>query len=227
MPNATSPRPKTPRVHRAAGEEERRRQMIEATIEAIAELGFSATTIAEIARRAEVSTGLVAFYFRDKDGLLEATLRHLSSDLARAVVSRLRAAGSPRERIQAVIDANLGASQFHRRIATVWLAFWGQVPHNAHFRRVQRIYERRMISDLVDALKAYMAPADARHLAHATAALIDGLWLRGTLAGEEPATSRAREIVTAFVDTQLLLLDLALLRRPAQEPAHAIPRTHS
>lgn len=204
--------------------------MIEATIEAIAELGFSATTIAEIARRAEVSTGLVAFYFRDKDGLLEATLRHLSSDLARAVVSRLRLATTPRQRIQAVIDANLGPSQFDRRIATVWLAFWGQVPHNPHFRRVQRIYERRMVSDLVDALKARMPVADARHLARAIAALIDGLWLRGTLSGEEPDTTRAREIVSAFVDTQLTLLDLALLRpRPAAPgapvPDPFIPRT--
>src|SRR3954453_3021149 len=115
------------RLRRVDAEDVRRRQLIEATVEAIGELGFNATTIAEIAQRAEVSTGLVSFYFGDKDGLLEATLRHLPRELSRNAARRLREGAPPRERIQAVIEANLGDIQFERRIATVWLAFWGLV----------------------------------------------------------------------------------------------------
>ena len=56
-------------------EETRRRQLIEATIDTIHEVGFASTTVQAVSRRAGLSAGLVAHYFRDKEGLLEATLR--------------------------------------------------------------------------------------------------------------------------------------------------------
>ncbi len=48
----------------------RRRQLIDATLEAINEVGMHDATIAQIARRAGVSTGIISHYFRDKNGLL-------------------------------------------------------------------------------------------------------------------------------------------------------------
>ena len=56
-------------------EDGRRRQLIGATIDTLAEVGFGATTLALIGQRAGVSAGLISHYFDDKDGLLEATLR--------------------------------------------------------------------------------------------------------------------------------------------------------
>lgn len=44
----------------------RRRQLIDATLEAINEVGMHDATIAQIARRAGVSTGIISHYFRDK-----------------------------------------------------------------------------------------------------------------------------------------------------------------
>jgi len=195
------------RLRRVDSEDARRRQLIDATVDAIGELGFNATTIAEIARRADVSTGLVSFYFGDKDGLLEATLRHLARELSRGAAIRLRDASTPRDRVQAVIDANLGASQFQRRIATVWLAFWGQVPHSPRFARVQRAYQRRIASNLAFALRAVMAGEDAVSMAEATAAMIDGLWLRAALSHETDG-HRARRIAGDFVDGQFRLIGL-------------------
>src|SRR5262249_24645575 len=169
--------------------------------------GFMATTIAEIARRANVSTGLVAFYFGDKDGLLEATLRHLARELSRGAAVRLRDASTPRERVQAIIDANLGASQFDRRIATVWLAFWGQVPHSPRFARVQRAYQRRVASNILHALRPVLARDSAARLAEVIASMIDGLWLRATLS-PQPNSLPAREVAAAFVDGQFALHNL-------------------
>lgn len=61
----------------------RRRQLIDATLEAINEVGMHDATIAQIARRAGVSTGIISHYFRDKNGLLEATMRDITSQSAR------------------------------------------------------------------------------------------------------------------------------------------------
>jgi betaine-aldehyde dehydrogenase len=197
------------KLRRVDAEDVRRRQLIDATIEAIAEVGFNSATIAEIARRAGVSTGLVAFYFGDKDGLLEATLRHLARELSRRVAARLRDATSARARVQAVIDTNLGASQFERRIGTVWLAFWGQVPHSPRFARVQRAYQRRIAANLASALRLVLMPEPARALAETVASLIDGLWLRATLSGDQDGR-HARAVAGAFVDTQFMLLGVSI-----------------
>src|SRR5258706_1826092 len=96
----------------------RRRQLIDATIDAIADVGFARASLGQIARRAEVSPGLVAHYFANKDGLLEATMRRLVRELGESVRRKLGAVGSPRERIQAVIDVDLDPAEFDPRIAT-------------------------------------------------------------------------------------------------------------
>jgi betaine-aldehyde dehydrogenase len=67
---------------RGNAEDLRRRQLVEATIDTMAEVGFAATTLALIGQRAGVSPGLISHYFDDKDGLLEATLRSLAAPLA-------------------------------------------------------------------------------------------------------------------------------------------------
>jgi betaine-aldehyde dehydrogenase len=186
------------------GEEGRRYQLIEVTIDSLAEMGYVGSTLAEIAGRAGVSPGLVAHYFGDKDGLLDAAFRALTSRLGLAVVTRLRQADGPRERVQAVIDANLDAGEFDRRTGTAWLAFWGQVLHTPRLSRVQAIYQRRMLSNLRHALKMRLAPAEAARLAAMIAAMIDGVWLRAALSTWREADSEsARAMLTAFVDSRL------------------------
>jgi betaine-aldehyde dehydrogenase len=188
-------------------EDIRRSQLIEATIDTMAEFGFAATTLALIGQRAGISAGLVGHYFRDKDGLLEATLRSLAARLALATATRLATADGPRARVQAIIDAYLAPDEFDRRTSTVWLAFWGEVIHSPRLKRVQRVYQRRMLSNLRHALRRLVGDAAAPGLAQATAALIDGLWLHATLsASAEIDSAAARRIVSGFVDGQIALL---------------------
>ena len=56
-------------------EEVRRKQIIDTAIEAIAQDGFAQTTIAEIAKRAGVSKGLLYLYFKTKEDLFKAVIR--------------------------------------------------------------------------------------------------------------------------------------------------------
>ena len=124
---------------RPDAEEGRRLQLIETTLDSLAEVGFVGSTLSQIAGRANVSPGLVAHYFGDKDGLLDAAFRTLTARVGEAVTARLKAARSPRDRVMAVIDANLDPKEFDRRTGTAWLAFWGQAPHAPRLRRVQSV----------------------------------------------------------------------------------------
>lgn len=210
---------------RRAPEDVRRRQLIDATIESLAEIGFNASTLAQIARRAGVSPGLVAHYFGDKDGLLEATLRHLSLRLYRATAQRLAAASTPRGRVQALIDANLAPEEFDQRTSSVWLAFWGQVLHSERLRRVQRVYQARMLANLRHDLRGLVAASDVSRIAITIAAVIDGLWLRSSLsaAGETDSVS-ARQVAALFVDAQIAAAAPAASRNGPDVMTATLPR---
>ena len=117
-------------------EEIRRRQLIEATIASIHEVGLAESSLSRISARAGVSTGIVHHYFEDKAELLESTLRTLGAGLRRSVVRRLNAARTPAQRLMAVIDGNIGADQFTPEGVSAWLAFWAQVPTRPRLARV-------------------------------------------------------------------------------------------
>ena len=196
------------------GEEARRVQLIEVTIDSLAEVGYVGTTLAEIARRAGVSPGLVSHYFGEKDGLLEAAFRTLARTLAVRVRARLAQARTPRARVQAVIDTNLAPEEFDQRTGTAWLAFWGQVLHVRGLKRVQTAYQRRMLSNLRSDLRRMIPGEEARSLAAMIAAMIDGVWLRAALSEWQEADSEAaRALLTAFVEGRLRELAQAETQR--------------
>jgi betaine-aldehyde dehydrogenase len=185
-------------------EEMRRRQLVEVTIDSLAELGYVGTTLAQIAARAGVSPGLVAHYFGDKDGLLEAAFRSLARRVGEQVRTRLRRVSTPRGRIQAVIDANLAPEEFEQRTGSAWLAFWGQLLHVERLKRIQSVYQRRTLSSLRNALRKLLPAPEAQSLAAMIAAMIDGIWLRAALSGWQEADSEsARATLTVFVDGRL------------------------
>jgi betaine-aldehyde dehydrogenase len=199
-------------------EEARRRQLIEVTIDSLAEVGYVGSTLAQIAQRAGVSPGLVAHYFGDKDGLLEATFRTLARRIGERMRDRVKRTRTPRGRVQAVIDTNLAPEEFDQRTGTAWLAFWGQVLHVKGLKRVQTVYQRRMLSNLRHALKRLLPADEARSLAAMIAAMIDGVWLRAALSRWQEADSEsARAMLTAFVDSRLKK------SAPADEEPPAVP----
>ena len=177
-----------------------------------------------------MSPGLVAHYFGDKDGLLDAAFRSLARRVGDQVRLRLRQVSTPRGQIQAVIDANLAPEEFARRTGSAWLAFWGQVLQVKSLKRVQSVYQRRTLSNLRGALKKLIAPDEAQRLAAMIAAMIDGVWLRAALSGWCEADSEsARALLTEFVDGRL---EQAARTAPAEhtervergaDAAHAAP----
>ncbi len=202
-------------------EDTRRRQLVEVTIDSLAEVGYVGTTLAQIAARAGVSPGLVAHYFGDKDGLLDAAFRALARRVGNQVRARLRQVSTPRGRIQAVIDANLAPEEFEQRTGTAWLAFWGQVLQVESLKRVQSVYQQRTLSNLRSSLKKLLPPDEAPRLASMIAAMIDGVWLRAALSGWREADSEsARALLTAFVDGRLS-------PEPAADDTGAAARTRS
>src|SRR5262249_2959517 len=125
-------------------EEIRRRQLIEATIASIHEVGFAESSLSRISARAGVSTGIVHHYFEDKAELLESTLRALGTASRLCVVHKLDAAQPPTARLLAVIAGNIGPEQFTREGVSACLAFWARVPTTPRLARIQHVIISRL-----------------------------------------------------------------------------------
>lgn len=181
----------------------RRRALIDATIAAIGERGSLDVTMSDIAGRAGVSSALAHHYFGAKDGLLQATMSRLLSDLGGDTVKALQRAATPRGRVSALIAVNFSANQFREETINAWLAFYVEAQQSRELRRLLRIYARRLHSNLMSGLVPLMPRADAERMAEAIAAMIDGLYIRRALRDGLPNPASAAALVEDYVEAKL------------------------
>ena len=183
----------------------RQRQLIDATLAAINEVGMHDATIAQIARRAGVSTGIISHYFKDKNGLLEATMRDITGQLRHAVLQRLRAlpGASAERRLRAIVAGNFDDSQISGAAMKAWLAFWASSMHQPMLYRLQQVSSKRLLSNIVYEFQRQLPREQAQEAGYGLAALIDGLWLRAALSGKPLDKTRAKTLADHFISQYL------------------------
>ncbi|SFJ39971.1 transcriptional regulator BetI [Celeribacter neptunius] len=161
-------------------EEERRAELIAATIREIGATGSLDVTTSQIAKRAGVSPALAFHYFHDKEGLFLAAMRAILTEYGADVRVALKGKATPDERLQAIVHASFGMASFRREAISAWVNFYALALRSAPARRLLYLYQRRLHSNLVNALRPKIqnrAPDVARRIA----GLIDGLYLRYAL----------------------------------------------
>ncbi len=164
--------------------EDRRDQLLKAALAALAETGIEQFTMAEVARRADVSPALVVHYFGDRDRLIEATFRQLVERVTTRPIHALATGGeTPEERLRAFVLAHLNPNELSSEASRAWLSFWGLALYTPALARLQRVHQERMVSNLKHELRALVKPDQVSRIAETIAALIDGFWLRAALAG--------------------------------------------
>ncbi len=181
----------------------RRNQLIEAAISSLHDYGYADTTVARIAKKAGVSSGIVHHYFDGKDDLLFATMQHMLRDLRAETLKRLKQAQTPRGRLSAIVEANFAPSQYSPDVMTAWLALYGSARQSANLTRILRLYDARLKSNLSDAFRKLTDPDTAAELALGVSALIDGVWLRAALFGDIYNRDTAIHLVESYIDSQL------------------------
>ncbi len=167
--------------NRSVQSEFRKKQIIEATLNCIDQLGLSQTTLASIAKKAGVSQGILVFHFKSKEGLLEATLHHLSSEYSECWLSAINSVGDdPLRQLRSLVEAVFSPSICNRKKISVWYAFWGESRSRPKYREVCGHHDKQFSNSLLDICCKIESRQPAR-LPAATAALsiegmIDGLW---------------------------------------------------
>lgn len=178
----------------------RRSALVEATIAEIGAAHSLDVTVGQIARRAGMSTALAHHYFGGKDQIFLAAMRHILSEYKTEVHKRLSRARSGKERAVAIINASFDETCFAPETVSAWMTLYAASRTHPETKRLLRVYQRRLRSNLTHALHDISARPQAD--ADTIAALIDGLYLRAALSdGGCPETAR---------DSALSTLDLLL-----------------
>jgi AcrR family transcriptional regulator len=199
-------------------QEERTRAMrlrlLEATVECLAELGWSGTSTTEVSRRAGVSRGAQLHHFPTKDDLVLAAVEHLTA--VRAEELAADAAGLPAgpRRTRAVLE--MLAGQVTGPVFRAALELWVAARTDPALRTAVAPLEQRVGRDLhrraVELLGADEAVPGHRELVQATLDLVRGLGLAATLTVD---TARRARVLDAWAE----VLDGRLGRRDGLVPA--------
>ncbi|QKW97359.1 MULTISPECIES: transcriptional regulator BetI [unclassified Agrobacterium] len=159
----------------------RRAELRRAAFEVLQREGMAGATLERVAAQAGASKGIVLHYFASKQELFEHAMREANVKLAEVVVARLNRATSPRERLEAIIEANFDESFFQPSICHAWLSLCAEVPREPQLARIQKVIHARMRSNLFSALRHLVPKGDCEPIALGITTLIDGLWLRSGL----------------------------------------------
>ena len=183
----------------------RKQQLINATLESVAQYGLQNTTIITISRIAGLSSGIISHYFGGKQELVEATVKHLLEQLKLALLERIdQKQLSPANRLEMIIEANFTQLQRSAPATKTWLSFWAQSMHQPGLARLQHINSKRLHSNLLFSFRQLLPDDLAITAAKQTAAMIDGFWLRSALSPRpEGEFKQAEQLCKKFIDDLL------------------------
>ena len=180
---AVVPKPDAPtQLPRKASREVRRLQLIEATIETLAQRGYARITLSDVAATAGLSHGLVNFHFKSKEQLLTETLLFLAEEYRVNWTSALAAAANtPAARLEALLRADFNEAVYSPNRLKAWCAFWGEA-------QSRPIYQEKCGSNdlhYVEVIESICADLNSeggyRHdvvqVARILRVTVEGLWL--------------------------------------------------
>ena len=192
--------------------EGRRIQMLRAAAELICERGFSETRIADVAKRAGVSSALVIYYFGTRDRLLVDALRYSEESFYEAAEAMLAEVSSLRDRLSLLIRWTCvpegdGADEIPGAWG-LWFDLWAQAFRHDEVKAGRIELDARWRRMIIDALESAEsgernAQVDARMFALEFAALLDGLSIQVALDDPDVDSEVAYQIAMRFAEREL------------------------
>lgn len=162
--------------------DERRLQLIEATITTIARHGYARTTMSEVARVADLSHGLVNFHFSTKENLLIETLLYMAEEYRQNWTAALANAGaSAAEKILAMLLADFDPRIFTPDRLLAWCAFWGEAQSRPIYQENcgsnDEIYNDQLEALCVQMNADHGYAGDPARISRVLRVTIEGVWL--------------------------------------------------
>ncbi|CAM5348639.1 TetR family transcriptional regulator [Streptomyces spiroverticillatus] len=156
-------------------------QIVREAVRLIAERGFHAVRVADIAEACATSTATIHYHFPGRDDLLEAAVRWcMDEDTARRA-ARTAEAHNAADELHQLIELQVPYSEQQRRQWLVWVDLWAQAARSTVVGRLHVDYYRQWRDTVADVVRrgvaqgAFRPGTDPEGAALRLTALIDGL----------------------------------------------------
>jgi AcrR family transcriptional regulator len=162
---------------------ERKMQIINATIECIARYGYHNFSMQDVARVADVSKGIIHYYFLNKEDLMMAVLERVAGDIEGLMAGMTERTQDPIEQLRQMMRICFSIVQHKREYYCINMDFWTQINQKEKVRlAVAKHYGKfrnttaQIVQAGVDA--GLFKPIDPIHAASVIIAIVDGISLQ-------------------------------------------------
>lgn len=192
-----------------SGDEGRRLEILEATWQLIAERGFRAVRIADIAAVCGTSTGTIHYYFPGKQDLLTQALRHCVSQALSRQQSELHEIEGSRARLLRLVELQLPKPGQVRAEWLIWLQYWPEAALRPELRSVHAEFYagwQETIRALVRRGRddGEFRDVDPGDVTARLTAMIDGLAIQLLTGVPGMDLARMRRLVVEYIDDHVV-----------------------
>ncbi|WP_017381046.1 TetR/AcrR family transcriptional regulator [Paenisporosarcina sp. TG-14] len=116
--------------------EKRRKQILRATLNAICDKGFSAVTLQEIADYADVSKGVISYYFTNKEDVFYHLLDWMTEKIYQNEYAAINKEDKAVDKLRAYVNTAFKSPEENRVFYRVYLEFLAQVNQSERLRSI-------------------------------------------------------------------------------------------
>jgi AcrR family transcriptional regulator len=152
-------------VPERASRARQRQRLIDACISALHIHGPSRTTVEKVVALADMSPGIVRFYFDSKDAMLVASLAYLAAEFEERVmkpVARLK--DTPVKALEQLVELYLDPEIASPRKVSVWYSFWGEASSRQEYLEICGKKDDDFAALVRELIEAVIAQTGQSHL---------------------------------------------------------------
>lgn len=131
----------------------RKKQIVQAAYEVIAEKGYYNFTMIDIAKRAGVSSGLIHHYFKDKENMLVTLLREMQQTVRTYTEKDVARVADPKLKLDTFMNHAFGLVERQREYLYVTYDFLTQIKFNERMRRIMSKLYRGYRQTMIDIVR--------------------------------------------------------------------------
>lgn len=197
---------KPPDDHRR--DDRRRREILEATWQLIAERGYHAVRVADIAAVCGTSTGTIHYHFPTKQDVLTEALRYCVDQAFTRQQSELQSIPTAKKRLLRLIEMQLPKPGGVRSEWLIWLQFWAEAALRQELQAVHRDIYSRWHETVLRVVRrgqseGEFAGVDAVAFTHEFTALADGAAVQLLTGVPGMDLARMRSLLVGLVEREL------------------------
>lgn len=191
---------------RPSAEAQRKEQILRATCELVAEVGFRAVRVSDVATRIGTASGTIHYYFPTKRDLLHAAFAY---NFTRSLHRRepiLQLENDPLTKLRRLVDSYVPDDDQTVHAWRVWAELWIEAIHDHDLQVLNdEVYGewRSFVAGLIHDAQEHglLKQGDPTTLANTLIGLLDGLSIQVILESPGMTPDLMRETCRLFIDT--------------------------